>query len=146
MTRQWNSRENFTSTSISRPHVNVLIVDTSSWISFFHGAHHPELELALKEARVILSPIVAAELASGAQSGVEEKQLKALMTELKLFEASLDHWLRVGTLRQKLAQKGLSISTPDAHIAQASLDLEGYLMTEDLVFTKISKLVPLKLL
>jgi predicted nucleic acid-binding protein len=41
--------------------------------------------------------------------------------------------------------KGLSVSTPDAHVAQCAIDTGGVLLTEDRVFEKIAKVVPLRL-
>ena len=39
-----------------------LIVDSSSWIDFFHGIDLPALETALERGQVILPPIVVSEL------------------------------------------------------------------------------------
>ncbi|MEW6055793.1 MAG: PIN domain-containing protein, partial [Bdellovibrionota bacterium] len=44
--------------------MNVLVVDTSVWISYFAGKPLSDLDLALKEGRVHLSPVVLAELLS----------------------------------------------------------------------------------
>jgi predicted nucleic acid-binding protein len=57
----------------------------------------------------------------------------------------LEHWFRVGRLRADLRARGLSVSTPDAHVAQCALDLDGLLLTEDAVFGKIAVLAPLRL-
>ena len=46
--------------------MNEIIVDTSVWIDFFRGKEIPFLEEALKEGRVILSPVIVAELISSA--------------------------------------------------------------------------------
>ena len=121
--------------------MNVLVVDTSSWISFFEGRENDDLDLALKEGRVYLSPVVAAELLSGGRTQRERDDLKEFLKELPLCDASLEHWMRVGELRQELMQKGFILSTPDAHVAQCALDLKGYLMTEDQIFSKISKVI-----
>jgi hypothetical protein len=51
----------------------------------------------------------------------------------------------VGLLRASLREKGLSVSTPDAHVAQCTLDLEAELLTLDGVFARIARAVPLRL-
>jgi hypothetical protein len=40
---------------------------------------------------------------------------------------------------------GVSVSTPDAHVAQCALDTDGDLLAEDHVFEKIAGVVPLRL-
>ena len=57
----------------------------------------------------------------------------------------MSHWFRVGKLRATLRARGLSVSTPDAHVAQCAIETGGVLLTEDRVFEKIAKLVPLRL-
>jgi predicted nucleic acid-binding protein len=126
--------------------VNVLVVDTSSWISYFKNKHTAEIDLGLKEGRVHLAPIVLAELLSGKLKQTEKVQLLDFLKELPLCTCDFEHWLRVGELRATLLAKGVTISTPDAHVAQCTLDLDGYLATEDKIFTKIPSLTPLKLL
>ena len=56
-----------------------------------------------------------------------------------------EHWFRVGKLRAGLRAEGLSVSTPDAHVAQCAIDTGGVLLTEDRVFEKIAKIVLLRL-
>lgn len=128
--------------------VSALIVDTSSWISYFSGKciQENDLEFALKEGRVYLSPIVAAELLSAPLKPYEKKKLMSFLCELPLCVSSLEHWFRVGELRSRLSLKGFKISTPDAHIAQCCLDLDCHLLTEDKVFKNIADKVNLKVL
>lgn len=125
--------------------MNVLVVDTSSWVSFFSGKNISELEVALREGRVHLPPIVAAELMSGSHDRNEQKKLGDFLRDLPLCVVNLDHWLKVGVLRAKARSQKLKLSTPDAHIAQCTLDLNGYLLTEDKVFERLSSLIPLRL-
>ena len=125
--------------------MNVLVVDTSSWISFFSGKNIPELEVALQEGRIHLPPIVAAELMSGTHDSNEQKKLGDFLRDLPLCAVGLDHWLRVGVLRAKARSQKLKLSSPDAHIAQCTLDLSGYLLTEDKIFERLSDFIPLRL-
>ena len=126
--------------------MNVLLVDTSVWIDFFRGKTFPELELALKEGRVILSPIVLAELMSGARNKNEEKQLRDFLLELPLHATPEEHWIQVGRLRHAVAKQGFEMSIPDAHVAQCTRDLEGYLLTKDQIFHKIADIAAIRLL
>ena len=129
--------------------MNVIIVDTSSWISYFNDdfrESHADVDLALKEGRVYLPPIVAAELLSSRLKTSERARLIDFLKELPLCEISFDHWSRVGELRARLAAKELEISTPDAHVAQCAIDLGGYLLSEDGVFKKVSSVASLRIL
>lgn len=47
--------------------------------------------------------------------------------------------MRVGRLRAQLFLKGISVSTPDAHVAQCALDVNADLLSEDHVFSAIAK-------
>jgi len=123
-----------------------MIVDTSAWIPYFAGESNDEIDLALKEGRVWLSPIVAAELLSAPLSPADRNALIDFLAELPLCRCELDHWSKVGALRGSCAKAGIKISTPDAHVAQCALDLDGYLLTRDKVFSKIGRQSKLKLL
>lgn len=121
-----------------------VIVDTSIWIDFFRGGLFPKMETALKEGRVYLTPLIASELISGVRTKREEKELQDLIQTLPLVETPLSHWINVGHLRNKCRKKGLNISTPDAHIAQSTLDIAGILYASDSIFLKIPESIKLK--
>jgi predicted nucleic acid-binding protein len=104
------------------------------------------IDEALAEGRVYLPPIVVAELLSGKMTTRQRRQLESFLLDLPLCEPSLEHWMRVGSFRAHLFSKGLSISTPDAHIAQCALDLNAELLSEDQVFFKITQKTSLRLL
>ncbi len=125
--------------------MSVVLVDTSVWISYLAGSQEKALDDALKEDRVYLSPLVAAELLSGRLSAQQRRNLKSFLEELPLCETSLDHWFRVGELRSNLFRRGLSVSTPDAHITECALQLQAELMSKDKIFSKIARAVPLLL-
>jgi predicted nucleic acid-binding protein len=119
--------------------VSALVIDTSSWISYFAGRGSDLVELALAESRVYLSPVVAAELLSGKLNTKERDALESLLSDLPLCPNELQHWFRVGKLRSALIKNGLSVSTPDAHIAQCALDLDAELLSEDRIFNRIAE-------
>lgn len=122
-----------------------VVVDTSVWVDFFAGRPAPFLEEALAHALVVLPPIVVAELVSGARRPRERPAISGLLQQLPLHETPLDHWLRVGELRRTLKDRGVSVSTPDAHVAQCALDRDAVLLTRDTVFARIARHSPLRL-
>jgi tRNA(fMet)-specific endonuclease VapC len=124
--------------------VSAVVVDTSVWIDFFRGRSLPAIEQALADGAVVLPPIVAAELVSGARRPEDRARIEDLLRELPLHETPLDHWIRVGRLRLRLREKGISVSTPDAHIAQCALDLHAVLFTRDAVFRRIGAVTGLQ--
>jgi tRNA(fMet)-specific endonuclease VapC len=125
--------------------VSAIVVDTSSWVSYFSGHPLPELESALQESRVHVPPIVIAELMSGRLTVREESAMIDLLESLPVCETPRTHWIRVGRLRRKLSQVGLTVSTPDAHVAQCCLDLRAGLLTQDRIFSRIARHAPLGL-
>ena len=125
--------------------MSALVVDTSSWVSYFAGRGTPLIDDALAEGRVFLPAVVAAELLSGKLSASDRSALEDLLSDLPLCGTDHRHWFRVGKLRASLLPKGVSVSTPDAHVAQCALDLKGTLLTEDRIFRLMSKHVALEL-
>ncbi len=71
-------------------------------------------------------------------------ELESFLEEQSLCVTDLNHGFRVGLLQSRLQSVGLSISTPDAHIAQCALDLEADLLAEDTIFFKVAKNIGLK--
>ena len=126
--------------------MSALVVDTSSWVSYFNKGEGSVIDEALAEGRVYLSGIIAAELSSGKLSVRHRSDLESFLGDLPLIYNDLSHWFRVGQLRAGLLLKGLTVSTPDAHVAQCALDLRAELLTEDKVFAKIAQKVGLQLL
>ncbi|HEY5373300.1 MAG TPA: PIN domain-containing protein [Polyangiaceae bacterium] len=125
--------------------MSALFVDTSVWVEFFRGVPLPSLEEALHDGLVVLAPIVAAELLSAPLSKTERRSLGALLRDLPLHPTPLDHWLAVGMLRAQLSKKGLSISTPDAHVAECAIEAGAALWSNDAIFLRVAKASPLRL-
>jgi predicted nucleic acid-binding protein len=48
-------------------------------------------------------------------------------------------------LRARLLRAGLSVSTPDAHVAQCAIDCDGMLWSRDEIFDSIAKHTELRL-
>ena len=118
--------------------MSAVVVDTSVWIELFAGRSVPALQEALRQGLVVLPPIVAAELVSGAQRPRDRAAIEDLLAEIPLHETPLEHWIRVGDLRRRLADRGIPVSTPDAHVAQCALDRGALLLSRDAIFTRIA--------
>jgi predicted nucleic acid-binding protein len=125
--------------------VSALLVDTSVWVEFFRGAPLPSLDAALRDGLVLLAPVVAAELLSAPLSRTERRSLVAFMEDLPLHPTPLPHWQAVGALRAQLRTKGLSVSTPDAHVAGCAIEAGALLWSNDAIFRKISRVSKLRL-
>jgi predicted nucleic acid-binding protein len=125
--------------------VSGVVADTSVWIDFLAGRSASALEDALADGIVILPPLVVAELVSGARRPRDRAAIVDLLGELTLHETPLDHWMRVGDLRRGLRGRGLSVSTPDAHVAQCALDRDAILLSRDAVFVRIAAISALRL-
>ncbi len=122
-----------------------VVVDTSVWIEFFAGRPAERLEEALRLGAVVLSPVVAAELLSGARHPRDRSALIDLLTDLPLHPTPFAHWIAVGDLRAALRRRGLSVSTPDAHVAQCAIERDALLLSNDAVFRRVAKLSALQL-
>ena len=125
------------------PHVSAIVVDTSVWIDFFSGRDTGRLDEALRLGVVLVPPIVVAELLSGVRPP-DRDVLASFLRDLELDASSLDHWMAVGDLRAACKRRGVSVSTPDAHVAQCALDRDALLLSHDAVFTRIAQLIPLR--
>jgi predicted nucleic acid-binding protein len=125
--------------------VSGVVADTSAWIDFFAGRPAHALEDALAQGLVVLPPLVVAELISGAHRARDRAAITRLVDDLPLHETPLAHWIRVGELRRRLSERGISVSTPDAHVAQCALDRDAVLLSSDAVFTRIARSAGLRL-
>lgn len=124
--------------------MSALVVDTSSWIAWLAGGGSSLVDEALEEGRLHIPVLVAAELLSGRLTAAERAELQDMLTDLPAVGTDLEHWFRVGKLRAELRAGGLSVSTPDAHVAQCAIDTGGVLLTEDRVFEMMAKVAPVR--
>jgi predicted nucleic acid-binding protein len=83
---------------------------------------------------VVVPPLVVAELVSAATFRGDARKVADLVGDLELVGTPREHWIRVGELRRRLLARGLSVSTPDAHVAQCALDLDALLRSRDAIF------------
>jgi predicted nucleic acid-binding protein len=123
-----------------------LVVDTSIWIDKFQARPTPrKFQEALDGGAVVIPPLVAAELISGAHTGEARAMIGEALQESPVHETPLEHWIEVGELRRRLSDRGINISLPDAHIAQCALDLSALLLSRDAVFVAIARHTSLRL-
>lgn len=115
------------------------VVDTSAWIDFFGGGRCDALENALAHSAVIVPPLVIAELISGAETTDERRRVGELLQDSPVHETPLDHWIAVGDLRRGLARKGVTVTVPDAHVAQCALERDAILLSGDAIFREIAR-------
>jgi predicted nucleic acid-binding protein len=125
--------------------VSALVIDTSSWITLLARGLPPAIQEAVRAGTVHLPPIVAAELLSGRLGAREREELERSLEALPLCAADRWHWYRVGRLRASLAAHGVTVSTPDAHVAQCALDLDAELLAEDGIFALVARHCDLRL-
>jgi hypothetical protein len=119
--------------------VSAVVADTSVWVDFFAGRPVSGLEQALRQGLVVVPPIVVAELISGARRPRDRAAILGLVEELPVHETPTEHWVRVGDLRRRLASRGVSISTPDAHVAQCALERDALLLSRDAIFARVAE-------
>jgi hypothetical protein len=50
----------------------------------------------------------------------------------------------VGELRRLAGDRVLSVSTPDAHLAQCAIDRDAVLLTRDAIFGRLVAVVPFR--
>ena len=125
------------------PRVNAVVVDTSVWIDFFGGRTAERLEEAMEVGSIVIPPLVVAELLSGVKPK-DRDAIVELLADLETAATPFPHWVAVGDLRSTLQRRGLTVSTPDAHVAQCALDCDALLLSQDAIFPKIAAFVPLR--
>ncbi|MCU0781572.1 MAG: PIN domain-containing protein [Akkermansiaceae bacterium] len=101
----------------------IALVDTSVWIDFLRqpAGSVPELELALREGRAALCPVVWVELWSGARGKAEEAillEMRALCLPLEMDAAT---WQRAAELNRAAARNGVSCPLADVLIVACAM-------------------------
>jgi predicted nucleic acid-binding protein len=112
------------------------ILDTSVLIGLIAGEPNEVLRKAMSDAAI--PPLVVAELVTGATTLQDRERIGILLQDIPVYEVDLGHWINVGLLRQHLRRHGLTVTLPDAHIAQCAIERDAALITRDAVFAKIA--------
>jgi len=122
----------------------MIAADTSSLSSFLSGDEGKDVELiasVVRTGELVLPPVVVAEILSAADSDL----LAASLSPLTLLELREDYWLRAGSTRRLLRQKGFKAKIADTLIAQSCIDHDVALITRDSDFRHFAKHCGLKL-
>lgn len=122
-----------------------VVADTSEWIEFLAMRPAPVFEQCLETGSLVLSAVVVTELTSGARNRDEQFVIEDLLAGVPMHECSFHHCARAGELRRTLRAKGISVSAPDAQVAQCALDRDAPLLTRDAVFWKIASHTKLRI-
>jgi predicted nucleic acid-binding protein len=122
-----------------------VIVDSSGWIDFLSGRPAAAVQDAIATGRVVLPPLVVAELLSGNLAPYQRAAVGELLQDFPLHETPLLHWMNVGELRRSLATHGVNVTIPDAHVAQCAIDRRAMLYSGDEIFTRIARHTPLRI-
>ena len=123
----------------------MLAIDSSTLIAYVQGdsgADVDAFDLGLIGGEIVLPPVVLAEALS--QPGLPNRH-RDLVLGFPLLEILPDYWLRAGTIRATLVERGLRARLADALIAQSCLDHDIALITRDRDFRHFAKHCALRL-
>jgi predicted nucleic acid-binding protein len=118
--------------------VAVIVSDTSTWVDYLNGQPNALLGEAVDNGTVVLPPLVVAEMVSGALTMEQRNAVGEIVQFAPIHDTPLAHWIDVGLLRQQLRRKGITVTLPDAHVAQCALELDATLLSRDDIFPLIA--------
>jgi predicted nucleic acid-binding protein len=109
----------------------LIAVDTSSLVLYLAGGHGKDIDLvdqALSAKRIVMPPVVLAEVLSAPREG---ERLAEALRSLPILEITEGFWERAGLLRGRVLGQRRKARLGDALIAQACLDHDVALLTRD---------------
>ena len=123
------------------------LVDTSAWIAYLRGDLPAvrRIDPLLADGRVAIAGPVAAEVLSGARTRAEFDLLRRILHGLDRLPEPESVWDRVAEHRFSLARQGCQASLVDLVIALSALDAGHSLLTRDVDFRRIQKVVPVEI-
>jgi predicted nucleic acid-binding protein len=124
----------------------VIVADSSTWVAFLAGDDGPDvrqLDKALEDRQVLMTPAVLTELLSDSKMPAEIAQN---LLELPLLEIKPGYWRRAGALRGKVLARRRRARLGDALIAQSCIDHAVSLLTRDGDFRAFAQSADLHLL
>ena len=122
-----------------------IVIDSSVWIDYLAGEKIQSVDDAVDDETAVIPPLVVAELVTGAGTMAARQAIGELLQQAPVHATPLGHWIDVGLLRGSLARKGVTVTVPDAHVAQCALDRDAVLLARDGIFVEIAKHAPLRL-
>ena len=124
---------------------DLILVDTSIWIRFFHVAGSTEarvLDHLISLGLVATCAPIRAEVVSGARSKQEFDRLNDSFDALVALEPPPEMWRHIGEHRFALARRGHQASIVDVMIALTAQAHHAALWTLDEDFTRLSTVIP----
>ena len=128
---------------------NLVLVDTSVWVNLFRARLSEmtiELEKCLAENRAMITPIIKAEILSGAKNDSDYRDIGDSLGAVLLTQDPPDLWGRVALARFKLAKKGIQSQMIDLSIAVTAHYFDYLLLSSDKHFRHISREISIKFL
>lgn len=124
-----------------------VLVDSSAWIDFLRGDRHAvgRIDPLLAEDRVATTPVIAAEVVSGARTRAVFDELALRFAALPAIGEPPRAWPRIAAVRFALARRGHQAHLIDLAIALAAAEARHTLLTRDRDFDVIAPLVGLDL-
>jgi predicted nucleic acid-binding protein len=123
----------------------LIAADTSAVLHFLHGfdsTGRRAVRLALQAERLVLPPVVVAELLS---TPSPEPELDALLRGATILPVLDGYWERSGLTRRKVLARGLKARLADTLVAQTCIDADIPLIVGDTDFRHFVTLCGLRL-
>jgi predicted nucleic acid-binding protein len=127
----------------------LVLVDTSVWIDFLKKGRTPDggrLETLIKTDSACLTPLIRAEILSGARNEKDYQTLSSTLSAVKMLTEPKDLWDRIARIRYTLARRGFQVSVPDLSIALYAEFHRCPVFTTDKAFKTIAKVVSIKMI
>jgi len=127
--------------------VSDVLVDSSAWIAFLRGDRDAvqRIDPLLAEDRAATTPMIVAEVTSGARTRALFDELTTRFAALPSLAEPARAWPRIAELRFTLARRGVQAHLVDLAIALAAADAHHALLTRDRDFEVIAPLIALEL-
>ena len=122
----------------------MISVDSNVFVDFFRGTKNKAvdyLQKTLDEKQLLMNPFVLSELLSSPKL---PKKTEKYLLALPRIEIGLEFFEKAGLLSRQIQMKGKGVSMADVYIAQACIDAEIPLLTNDKDHTSISEYSELK--
>ena len=126
----------------------MVVVDTSVLVDFFRGKLSEsviQLKRCVSESAAAVTPIIRAEILSGAHDDREYVKLEQYLETLQLLQGPSDLWNLVAQARFRLARKRVQSQLLDLSIAITANHFNCQLLTVDKNFEEISREIPIRL-
>lgn len=130
--------------------MNRILVDTSVWIDYFNNYDSPysaALDELLNTGLVVICNLIKAEVLPFLPDRKTFEEIKNYLDALPLLEEYESMWEDIIEYQYSLVHAGVQgTGIPDLMICALSLKHGEAILTKDLPFQRISKVVPIELL